>query len=117
MFAPPSTRTLVAAPQKSLDFVRFLCLLREGLGDAHFVAVPSSAKVPPAAVTADMLVAPSLNDAFFKDTVAKHGSFPVRASERSAYVIDGLAAGQAYDVFFVIEVCATIPEANAHKND
>ncbi|CAM9358757.1 unnamed protein product [Ectocarpus sp. 13 AM-2016] len=49
-----------------------------------------------------MLVTP-LNDAVFKDTVAKHGSFPVRASERSAYVIDGLAAGQAYDVFFVVE--------------
>lgn len=59
------------------------------------------------------MVAPSLNDAVFKDTVAKHGSFPVRASERSAHVIDDLDAGQAYDVFFAIEVRAT-PEANAH---
>lgn len=74
------------------------------MGDAHFVAVPSSAKVPPAAVTADVLVDPRLSDEIFKTTEAKNGSFPVRASERSAYVIDGLAAGQAYDVFYMIEV-------------
>lgn len=77
---------------------------RIGVGDAHFVAVPSSAKVPPATVTAEHLVESSLNDEAFTQAIAKRGSFPVRASERSAYVIDGLDAGEAYDVFFVVEV-------------
>lgn len=77
---------------------------RTGVGDAHFVAVPSSAKIPPATVTAERLVDASLNDEVFTNAIAKNGSFPVRASERSAYVIDGLDAGEAYDVFFVIEV-------------
>lgn len=76
-----------------------------GVGEAHFVAVPSSAKVPPATVTAEVVVGASLNDGVFQNTGAKNGSFSVRASERSAYVIDDLASGQAYDVFFVIEVC------------
>lgn len=75
-----------------------------GVGDAHFVAVPSSAKVPPAAVTAEVLVDPRLSNEVFKTADAKNGSFPVRASERSAYIIDGLIAGQAYDVFYMIEV-------------
>lgn len=75
-----------------------------GVGDAHFVAVRSSAKVPPATVTAELLVDASLNNEVFTSAMAKNGSFPVRASERSAYIIDGLDAGEAYDMFFVIEV-------------
>lgn len=82
----------------------YTILERTGVGDAHFVAVPSSAKVPPATVTAELLVDASLNGEVFANTRSKNGSFPVRASERSAYVIDGLDAGEAYDVFFVIEV-------------
>lgn len=73
------------------------------MGEAHFVVVPSSAKVAPATVTADDLVDPSQHEVFRENT-AKNGSFAVRASERSAQVIDGLACGQAYDVFFVTEV-------------
>ncbi|CAM9385152.1 unnamed protein product, partial [Scytosiphon promiscuus] len=50
-----------------------------------------------------VLVDPRLSYDIFKTTDARNGSFPVRASERSAHIIDGLAAGQAYDVFYVIE--------------
>lgn len=74
-----------------------------GVGEAHFVVVPSSAKVAPATVTADDLVDPSLHEVFNENAV-KNGSFAVRASERSAHVITGLACGQAYDVFFATEV-------------
>lgn len=74
-----------------------------GVGDAYFVAIPSSAKVVPNSVTANDVVEPSRHDVF-KDKAARNGSFPVRASERSAYAIDALACGEAYDVFFVIEV-------------
>lgn len=84
-----------------------------GVGEAHFVAVPSSAKVPLASVTAEVLVDASLNGDVFKNSVAKNGSFPVRASERSAFVIDGLASGQAYDVFFVIEVRTCVKGARS----
>lgn len=55
-------------------------------------------------VTAEHLVDASPNNQAFANAIAKKGSFPVRASERSAYVIDGLDAGEAYDVFFVVEV-------------
>lgn len=77
-----------------------------GVGVAHFVAVPSSAKVPPATVTAEVLVDSSLGNEAFANTLSRNGSFPVRASERSSHVIDGLSSGEAYDVFFVIEVIA-----------
>ncbi|CAM9138972.1 unnamed protein product, partial [Hapterophycus canaliculatus] len=49
------------------------------------------------------LVDPQVSDEIFKTTTAKNGSFPVRASERSRHTIDGLAPGQAYDVFYMIE--------------
>lgn len=83
---------------------RSLCTIPAvGVGEAHFVVVPSSAKVVPATVTADDLVDPSLHEVFREHT-AKNGSFAVRASERSAHVINSLACGEAYDVFFVTEV-------------
>lgn len=54
-------------------------------------------------MTAHDVVEPSRHEVFSKKA-AKHGSFPIRASERSAHIIDGLACGEAYDVFFVTEV-------------
>lgn len=74
----------------------------KGAGEAHFVAVPSSAKAGPTTVTAAAVVNPSSHVAL--KNAAKNGSFSVRASERSVHIIDGLACGDAYDVFFVIEV-------------
>lgn len=86
-----------------------------GVGVAHFAAVPSSAKVPPATVTADVLVDSSLSNEAFTNAVPRNGSFPVRASERSSHVIDGLSSGEAYDVFFVIEVM-TENDISANKS-
>lgn len=74
------------------------------MGDAHFVAVPSSAKAVPSTVTADDVVDPARHQVFKNETITKHGSFPVRASERSAHIIDRLSCGERYDVFFVVEV-------------
>lgn len=81
---------------------------RAGIGHAHFVAVQSSAKVVSASVTAEHVVNPSGHDVL-KQRAASHGTFSVRAGERSTHVIGGLVSGEAYDVYFVVEVGTSIP--------
>lgn len=81
---------------------------RAGIGHAHFVAVQSSAKVVPTSVTAELVVNPSGHDVL-KERATSHGSFSVRAGERSTHVIDGLVSGEAYDVYFVVEVGTSTP--------
>lgn len=74
-----------------------------GVGDVHFIAVPSSVKTTPAIVRADDIVEPSRHEVFQKHTYSQ-GSFAVRAGERSTHVIEGLASGEPYDVYFIMEV-------------
>lgn len=78
-------------------------ILRTGIGEAYFVTVPSSAKVTQTSVAAEDVVDPSRH-VVFKANLAQSGSFPVQASKRSVYDIEDLESGEAYDVFFVIEV-------------
>lgn len=74
-----------------------------GVGDVHFVAIPSSVKTIPATVKADDVVEPSRHEVFNRHTYSR-GSFAVRAGERSTHVIEGLASGEPYDVYFILEV-------------
>lgn len=78
------------------------------MGEAHFVAIPSSVKVLAASVTADDVVEPSRHGVL-NVHVSSRGSFAVRAGERSAHEISSLNDGEAYDVYFVTEVCYSVP--------
>lgn len=77
-----------------------------GVGEIHFITIPSSVKASPSALTAADIVEPSRHEVL-KEQVSSQGSFSVRAGERSTHEIDGLTSGEAYDVFFITEViCA-----------